>query len=334
MTITGVEIDQATGPPDSRRKDVGELYNTAVDITALPGMLGSNRGMEETSEDARNTTEMAATLIASVVGRSQRSSSIHDSMWQSIRRHALSQIKGPDSLFKFVKAVDKDREAAFEKQDFAIQNLLSHRHYSEASIEEYLLNGLLPRLTRESFRCYTNLLSAIRQLAYDHIDRGLWDGGPAKSMLDYHSFKLLQVRRHAMSRKMLILRTYVYLRDADAKGFYHASMTETLWDRVAQLTLQSNTGSSHGGGNSNNDDTSDGGLPPVKPKEGTPRCSHCRNATVHKLLKLEARKTVCVFLELPQAQARKAASEAVALHQTGGGSLKECCKLKLQEHSK
>jgi hypothetical protein len=149
--------------------------------------------MEETSEDARNTTEMMATLIASVVGQNQRSSSIHDSLWQSIRRHALSQIKGPDSLFKFVKAVDKDREAAFKKQDFAIQNLLSHRHYSEESIEEYLLNGLLPRVTRESFRCYTNFLLAIRQLAYYHIDRGGWDGGPAKSMLDYHLFKLLQV---------------------------------------------------------------------------------------------------------------------------------------------
>jgi hypothetical protein len=108
MTITGVEINQAIGPKDSRRKDVGELYNTAVDITALPGMLGSNRGMEETSEDARNTTEMMATLIASVVGQNQQSSSIHNSLWQSIRWQALSQIKGPDSLFKFVKAVNKD----------------------------------------------------------------------------------------------------------------------------------------------------------------------------------------------------------------------------------
>jgi hypothetical protein len=125
-----------------------------------------------------------------------------------------------------------------------------------------------------------------------------------------------------MPRKMLVLRTYVYLRDADSKGFYHASMTETLWDRVAQLTLQSETGPSHGGGIGNTGDTSNGGVPPSKQKEGTPCCSHCRNATIHKLLKLEARKTVCFFLDLPQAQARKAASDALALHQTGGGQHK------------
>jgi hypothetical protein len=117
---------------------------------------------------------------------------------------------------------------------------------------------------------------------------------------------------------MLILRTYVYLCDANSKGFYHASLTETLWDQVAQLTLQSKIGLSHRGGVSNTGDTSNGGVPPSKQKEGTPLCSHGCNATIHKLLKLEARKTVCFFLDLLQAQARKAASDALALHQTGG----------------
>jgi hypothetical protein len=42
-------------------------------------------------------------------------------------------------------------------------------------------------------------------------------------MLDYHSIQLLQVRWHALSRKMLILEMYIYLRDAEAKCFYHES---------------------------------------------------------------------------------------------------------------
>jgi hypothetical protein len=41
-----------------------EIYNAGVDITALPGMLGSSQGFEETSKDAQNTNKMAATLIA------------------------------------------------------------------------------------------------------------------------------------------------------------------------------------------------------------------------------------------------------------------------------
>jgi hypothetical protein len=136
-----------------------------------------------------------------------------------------------------VKAVDKDREAAFEKQDYSYQVLLAQQHYSEASIEDYLLNGLLPCLTRDSFRYNSSLLSAICQLAFDHP---IWEEGPAKSMLDYHSYKLLQLPRHVMARKMhVLLRAYVYLQDASAKGFDHKSMTENLWDQVAQLTLKS-----------------------------------------------------------------------------------------------
>jgi hypothetical protein len=149
---------QGHGPEDFRTKDTTKLYSAAANIAAIPGMLGANRLLEE---DARNTTKMAATLIATAVGHG-RWATIHDSMWQGACRNALNQIKDQEGLFRFVKAVDKVKEAAYEKQDQAIQTLLFHRHYSEMSIEEYLQNGLLPRITRESFRCYSNLLSTIQ----------------------------------------------------------------------------------------------------------------------------------------------------------------------------
>jgi hypothetical protein len=80
-----------------------------------------------------------------------------------------------------------------------------------------------------------NLLSMVRQLAYDHP--AFWEKGPAKAMLDFHSERLLQVQQNALTRKALILQTYTYLRDANAKSFYHESMTESLWDRLAALTV-------------------------------------------------------------------------------------------------
>jgi hypothetical protein len=64
MTITGGEIDKEMGPDDLRKKDLTELYGAAADIAAIPGMLGTNRSLDE---DARNNTEMAATLIATAV---------------------------------------------------------------------------------------------------------------------------------------------------------------------------------------------------------------------------------------------------------------------------
>jgi hypothetical protein len=129
---------------------------------------------------------------------------------------------------------------------------------------------------------------------------------------------------------ILVLRTCVYLPDADARGFYHETMTKNLWNRMAQLTLQARMP-----GPSGVDPAPV--LPAVMPKkpEGTPRCSHCPNATVHSLLGLKPIKTVCLFLALPQLYARKAASESLALHQSdGGGSLPECCQAKLAEYAK
>jgi hypothetical protein len=146
-------------------KDVTELLNEAMDITSIPGMLGSNLSLEETFEYVRNTTKMVATLISMAMGRIPR---IHDYLWQSTKPHAMTQIKDRVSLFSFVKRVGKDKEAAFRKQSLAIQMLMYQQHYSKDLIHEYLQNGLLPRLSRESYRCYFSLLQAVHKLTYDH----------------------------------------------------------------------------------------------------------------------------------------------------------------------
>jgi hypothetical protein len=144
-------------------------------------------------------------------------------------------------------------------------------------------------------------------------------------MLEYHSNKLLQVRRHALTRRMLVLRTYVYLCDAESKAYYHESMTEDLWARVALLNdrLLTLPPSEPEGGKEK----------PEKQKEGTPKCSHCHSATVHKKLSLDPTKKVCPFLTLPQVDARKAAGIASANHKENGGKFKECCKAALESLS-
>jgi hypothetical protein len=139
-------------------------------------------------------------------------------------------------------------------------------------------------------------------------------------MLDFHLTRLLQVRRHALSRKMLVLKTYIYLRDADAKSFYHESMTESLWAKMTQLTLDS-------GGGGRDDDDETGGARTSSPM----RCGHCRSVSIHKLLNLEPYKRSCYFKDLTQSAARKAASEAVAIHKDDPSVLiNEQCAIILQ----
>jgi hypothetical protein len=137
-------------------------------------------------------------------------------------------------------------------------------------------------------------------------------------MLDFHAFKLLQARRHALSQKMLILRMYAYLRDAESKSFYNESMTEGLWDHLALLTEQVQEPPApdhHGSGAAS---------------EGAPKCSHCYSATIHKHLKIDPARTSCPFLELPQTDARKAAGTTCAAYKDNGGTFQECCQAALE----
>jgi hypothetical protein len=60
-----------------RFQDSGELYNTAVDVTSLPGMfsVGSNgsSGGDDLYNKAQQTTEMGATLLSTAIGKRRRS---------------------------------------------------------------------------------------------------------------------------------------------------------------------------------------------------------------------------------------------------------------------
>jgi hypothetical protein len=309
LPVNGKEIDKAAGPLDMRSKDSGELWNAAVDVTALPGMfmnIGSGGG--ELYDEAQRTTEMAATLISTVIGKRAQ---IHDSLWKTIKRHAMGQVKTMEGLFKFVKCVSKSERPAFEQQENALQVFMLPRHYDEDTTNEYTQNGFLPRLTGASFRYYINLLSMVRQLAYDHP--AFWERGPAKAMLDFHSEKLLQIRQNALTRKALVLQTYTYLRDANAKSFYHESMTESLWDRLATLVnpgAGEDSGSRAGGGTGTGGSVG-GGSSGVVAVAKPPRCSHCRSIKLHELKQVRPAKLCCPLKDLSSKKARDIAKKAI-----------------------
>jgi hypothetical protein len=97
-------------------KDSGKLWNTAVDVMALPGMfmnIGSGGG--ELYDEAQQATEIAATLPLPSRKRAQ----IHNSLWNTLKHHAMRQAKKTKDLFKFVKRVGISEEPAFEQQENA-----------------------------------------------------------------------------------------------------------------------------------------------------------------------------------------------------------------------
>jgi hypothetical protein len=74
------------------------------------------------------------------------------------------------------------------------------------------------------------------------------------------------------------------LRDAQAKEFYHESMSGALWERIGDLSMGSPSASGGGGAGSG---------------EAT-RCGWCNNKDLHKLLNLPGQKNQCPFKNLTE----------------------------------
>ena len=295
LSINGTKIDKEIAPADLKTKEQSEFYNAAVDVTSLPGGWNPQKGKGLQDEILFNESQKVASLAATILAASTKVRSnmeIRNTSYNSLTRHSMGRIKDRDGLFEFVGKLAKSRESAFQQQDNLIQQFMYARHYDEAFTTEYLQNGLLPRLIRLTFENFYELANAIRQLAFDHPN---WDAGPSKAMLEHHADKIWNIREMAITRKQLILQTYVYLRDAQAKGFYHESMSEALWRRLEDVSKPLPKGSAGGAG-------------------GTPaetKCGHCGTKELHRLVNKPGQKRYCPVKSLTEANKAKEAAKWV-----------------------
>jgi hypothetical protein len=141
-----------------------------------------------------------------------------------------------------------------------------------------------------SFKSFFDLADAIRQLAFDY---GQWEGGPAKAMLSFHSEKLMEIRQEfAVSKKQLILQIYTYLRDAQAKDFYHESMAGAIWERIGSLQMASPSQTGTGAG-------------------GESKCSWFSSKDLHKLFNVVGQRSLCPLKTLTDKSKAKEAAKSI-----------------------
>jgi hypothetical protein len=197
-------------------------------------------------------------------------------LWKTPKRHAPGQIKGSVTLFNFVKAVVEAEAPAFECQENGLQLFLFAQKYNNLAMDEYIQHIFLPQLTQASFWLYSALLSAICQLAYNHLDQP-WNKGPAQAMFAFHSDRLLQICSHALTQKALILQTYCY----QCKGL--------LPQKDDQITVEPTGRSQH-----QRQQQCGGGAPPGDGRRSW--CSHCQNPKVRDLCHVGPSKPDCPIL--------------------------------------
>jgi hypothetical protein len=293
FSISGEKIDKAIAPEDLSKKDREVLFEIALDTTSLPGMYLSKQLLDAGDlDDATNdrATLMASTMLTAGLGRK---SNFRDAMWRQPRRHGLRTIKDRTTFFELGSAVNKCKEPAFNQQDTRLRSFLSSHDYDESEIDDYLLRGLLVRITRDTFDFYVDLISAAREAHLDFNAGGelQWEGGRGEALINHHSQKLLDIRTFAPDRRCLILQTYTYLRDAAKTSFETPAMSTAMWTQLAQVQTQLASLLTK-------PDTTKPGLG-HQPAEGgvteSYKCSHCRCAALHRALKTGAGRRHCPF---------------------------------------
>ena len=212
--VVGKDICGAMGPEGMSKKATDELFETTMDVTALPGTCTSKYLHLNAGQQAEVNGEIQVTT-AIVQAISGSTSNVYDATWKQMNRHGLRLVKNGDTLEDVVSNVYEGRDTVFEAQANRIRVFMSNHYYNDQEIEEYLHGGLLSKIIQASWDYYYNLLVAARELNTKHHE--YWATGPAFSMLKYHSDKLQLIQMNSDSRQQLILYSYGYLQDATKK---------------------------------------------------------------------------------------------------------------------
>jgi hypothetical protein len=265
-----MEIDSALAPLGLARKDRTPLVDAAVDVAALPGMFLATHS--QMYDEVQGVTEAATTMLATISGKRAQ---LHDAQWKTQRKNSLGSVRKEADLMALIESVEESSTPAFEQQDSRIRMFLLHRRFEEDDVLDYLEHGLLPTITRRSREYFVALLNRVRYLY--HHNNNTWEGGPAKAMIAHHAKGLGNVRAFSVDYRTCVLKTYVHLRESANKKFFHPSMSEALWSRVANLEAPHDA---------------------LTPPGGEPKCSHCRNKEAHTYLGLLPARTNCPFASL------------------------------------
>jgi hypothetical protein len=271
-----------------RRADRGAMCTAAVDVSSSPGGWNSNKGV---SEELRQETQKMAQLTQTTMASTNKlqGMEIQDAYWNSTIRHSLGKVKNRKDLFNFVKKLRKSKKAAFKQEANLMQHFMHQRHCNGKFIREHSGSSLLSLITERSHRSFFDLGDAVRQLAFDF---GQWEGGPAKSVLLFHSEKLMEIRQFAVSRKQLVLQIHTCLRDAQAKDFHHESMAGALWERVGSLQMVNPLATTPGSGSES-------------------KCSWCASKDLHNLFNLLGQRNLCPGKTLPDESKAKEAAKSI-----------------------
>ena len=117
-----------------------------------------------------------------------------------------------------------------------IKEFLSKRNYPKDIIKKYTTHGGWVVIILKTFDDFVGLLNQVHYLRKNFS----WNEGPALPTLKFHSDKLLKIRQYSTSKQNLLLRNYIYLRDAADTNYSDQRIQSSLWEQVLEAKEMAN----------------------------------------------------------------------------------------------
>ena len=130
MDIEGRKIDAAIAPPDLSSKDFDALYDTALDVAALPGTLKSS-----TYKPPEGLTMDGLGSLVNTWTSGRTKYTTFKTAWDSEHNHGLGRISDKATLLKAAQKLHDDRKDNLKPTSQRVNILLLERHYTSAAVK-------------------------------------------------------------------------------------------------------------------------------------------------------------------------------------------------------
>ena len=310
MSLTGEKLEKALYPAGTTSEDKEEFVSCLPDVLTMP--KGNVQIFNADNTDSSNFIDAMQHLYTK--GRKIRRVGARDSTFCTEKRHGLAGLH--DSKEAFLKAhinVGEEADALFEQMDNNVREFLSRRDWRRDDINNYLAHGGLMILIKMLHKQYLKLLEHVFRL---QVKSG-WDSGQARPTLKFHGEKLWKIQRDANTKYNMILRQYVFLRDAIANKFSDPALQDAIWEEVTRLRdirlNNSTTSSNHQQQRSNSTSNNTNDNKSSSRKSG--QCGKCKSRTLHAKIrpKIGEGKENCPFKDESDDIAKKARASLIAL---------------------
>ena len=151
------------------------------------------------------------------------------------RNNALSQIKGTTDLPDFIDNVHETYESAEEIMTSQLTRKMFSAGHDQASTDDYLQNGVLPRVIRDTHKYYLQFLTTLTGYVNKAPVGQAWDDTVACTLLKHHAEKLGLIRDTSATYRDLVLRNYTYLREQSRTNFWNEKLSRKAVMQAAVL---------------------------------------------------------------------------------------------------